>query len=92
MTDDIERTAEAAAANGGQVISSRWTVAQNGRMAIVGDPVRRPIGVWQPGTQNGFEVRDEVGTATGSSCYTRRLRREVAFYRDVFEWDTHTIE
>ena len=91
MTDDITRTAEAAAANGGQVHLQPMDVAQNGRMAIVGDPGQATIGVWQPGTQNGFEVRNEVGVASWFELLTRNYDASVAFYRDVFGWDAHTM-
>ena len=66
-------------------------VAQNGRMAIIGDPGQATIGVWQPGTQNGFELRDEVGTASWFELFTRDYDASVAFYRDVFGWNPHTM-
>jgi predicted enzyme related to lactoylglutathione lyase len=90
-TDDIERTVEAAAANGGQVHLAPMDVAENGRMAMIGDPGQAAIGVWQPGTQKGFEVRNELGTAAWFELHTRDYDRSVEFYRDVFGWDAHTM-
>jgi predicted enzyme related to lactoylglutathione lyase len=90
-TPDIERTVEAAAANGGQVHVAPMAVADNGTMAMVADPGRAGVGVWQPGTQKGFEVRNEVGTPAWFELHTRDYDRSVEFYRDVFGWDAHTM-
>jgi predicted enzyme related to lactoylglutathione lyase len=90
-TDDVERTADAATANGGQVHLAPMDVADNGKMAMVGDPGQAAIGVWQPGTQKGFEIRNEAGSAAWFELHTRAYDASVAFYRDVFGWDTHTM-
>jgi hypothetical protein len=90
-TEDAEATAEAAAANGGQVHLAPMAVADNGTMAMLADPGQASVGVWQPGTQKGFEVRDEVGTPAWFELHTRDYDRAVAFYRDVFKWDTHVV-
>jgi uncharacterized protein len=89
MSDDIEATAEAAAANGGRVDLAPMAVADNGHMAMVADPGQASVGVWQPGTQKGFEVRDEIGTPNWFELLTRDYDTTVAFYRNVFKWDTH---
>ena len=89
-TDDIEATAEAAAAHGGRVDLAPMAVADNGSMAMVADPGQASVGVWQPGTQQGFEVRDEIGTPNWFELLTRDYDASVDFYRDVFKWDTHT--
>jgi uncharacterized protein len=91
MTDDIERTVEAAAANGGQVHIQPMDIAQNGRMSMVGDPGQAAVGVWQPGTQSGFELRNEIGTASWFELHTRDYDASVDFYRGVFGWDAHTM-
>ena len=90
QTDDIEATAEAAAANGGRVDLAPMAVGDNGSMAMVADPGQASVGVWQPGTQQGFEVRDEIGTPNWFELLTRDYDASVDFYRDVFKWDTHT--
>ncbi len=89
-TDDIERTVADAAAKGGQVHLAPMAVADNGTMAMVADPGQGAIGVWQPGTQKGFEVRNETGTAAWFELHTREYAATVDFYRDVFKWDAHS--
>jgi predicted enzyme related to lactoylglutathione lyase len=90
-TDDADRTTEAAAANGGRVDLAPMDVAENGRMAMVVDPGGATIGVWQPGSQKGFDVRSEVGAAAWFELHTRDYDQSVAFYRDVFGWDAHAM-
>jgi predicted enzyme related to lactoylglutathione lyase len=90
MTDDVDSAVKAAAANGGQIHLAPMDVAENGRMAMIGDPGQAPIGVWQPGIQKGFELRDEIGAPAWFELHTRDYDRSVDFYREVFEWDTHT--
>jgi uncharacterized protein len=89
-TDDAARTAAAAAANGGRVLLEPMAVAENGVMAMVADPGQATIGVWQPGNQKGFDVRNELGTAAWFELLTRDYDASVDFYRDVFGWDPHT--
>jgi hypothetical protein len=89
-TDDAGRTAAAAAAQGGRVLLEPMAVAENGVMAMVVDPGQATIGVWQPGNQKGFDVRNEVGTAAWFELHTRDYDATVDFYRDVFGWDPHT--
>jgi uncharacterized protein len=90
-TDDIERTAAAASTNGGQVYLEPMAVADNGKMAMVADPGQAAVGIWQPGTQKGFDVRNEIGTAAWFELQTRDYDASVGFYRDVFQWDAHTM-
>lgn len=89
-TDDIERTAADAAAKGGEVLYAPMEIATNGKMSVVSDPGKAMIGVWQAGTQKGFEVRNEVGAAAWFELLTRDYGASVDFYRDVFRWDAHT--
>jgi len=89
-TDDADRTAEAAKANGGQVHLEPMDVTQNGRFAMLGDPGGASIGAWQPRDVTGFEVRGETGTPSWFELHTRDYDKSVGFYRDVFGWDTHT--
>ncbi len=88
-TDDVRATADAAVANGGQVIVSPMEVMDLGSMAVLADAGGAGIGAWQPGRHNGFAVLAEVGTPNWFELHTRDYEATVAFYRDVFKWDTH---
>ncbi len=89
--DDADRTVEAAKAQGAQVHVEPMDVTQNGRMAMVGDPGGAAVGIWQPGEVHGFELRGEPGTAAWFELHTSAYEPSVAFYRDVFGWDAHTM-
>jgi len=89
LTDDVEATAQATSANGGQVHVPPMQVGENGSFAMLGDPGGAGIGAWQASAVTGFEVRNEVGTANWFELHTRDYDTSVAFYRDVFKWDPH---
>ena len=91
MTDDAERTAADADANGGQVHYAPMAVAENGITTMIGDPGGATIGAWQPGTRKGFELRNEVGAPAWFELHTREYDASVDFYRDVFQWDPHAM-
>jgi predicted enzyme related to lactoylglutathione lyase len=90
-TDDAKATADAAAAHGGEVALAPMDVMDLGVMAFVADAGGAMIGAWQPGTHKGFGVHGEPGTPAWFELHTRDYDKTVAFYRDVFKWDTHTV-
>ena len=90
-TDDADRTAADAAAKGGQVHVEPMDVTENGRFAMLADPGGAAIGAWQPREVKGFEIRGEPGTAAWFELHTADYERAIAFYRDVFGWETHTV-
>jgi len=86
---DAKATAEDAASSGGQVHIPAMDVMDLGAMAVVGDAGQAAVGVWQPGLHTGFGVSGEPGTPTWFELRTREYEASVAFYREVFHWDTH---
>jgi predicted enzyme related to lactoylglutathione lyase len=90
-SDDARKTVDAALADGAQVIVGPMEVADLGTMAVVTDPGAAAIGLWQPGTFPGFGVFGEPGTPAWFELHTRDYEAAVAFYRNVFRWDTHVV-
>jgi predicted enzyme related to lactoylglutathione lyase len=88
---DAQATVDAAAAHGAQVVVPAMDVMELGRMAVVIDPGGAAIGVWQPGMHRGFGVIDEIGAPTWFELHTRAYEASVPFYRDVFDFDAHTV-
>jgi predicted enzyme related to lactoylglutathione lyase len=88
-TDDAAKTLEATVTGGGRVLVDAMPVADLGTMAVVEDPTGASIGVWQPGLHQGFGVLGEANTPGWFELHARDYPAAVAFYRDVFGWDTH---
>jgi hypothetical protein len=87
---DAQATTDAAAAHGGRVDLPPMPIPPDlGSMAVLADPGQGTIGVWQPGSHKGFQVYAEPGTPSWFELHTRDYEASVAFYRDVFGWDTH---
>lgn len=91
QTADVDKLAEVVTANGGQVVVPPMDVMTLGRMSFVTDPGGAMIGAWQPGDHKGFEVVAEVGAPGWFELLARDYDKSVAFYREVFGWETHTM-
>ena len=90
-TDDARKTVDAASGNGGQVVVGAMDVGDLGTMAVVTDPAGAAIGIWQPGLHQGFGIFGETGAPSWFELHTTDYATAVAFYRDVFRWDTHVV-
>jgi uncharacterized protein len=89
-TDDITRTIKAAEAEGATVTVPAMPVADLGVQSVLIDPTGATIGVWQPGTFEGFSVLEEQGAPSWFELITRQHAGAVAFYRSVFGWELDT--
>lgn len=87
--DDAKAVADAAAANGGVSYMDPMDVLGLGTMGMVGDPGGAHVGLWQPGTHQGFHVVAEPGAPAWFELHTRAYEDSIAFYRTVFGWDAH---
>lgn len=90
-TDDAEKTVEAAAANGGQVLVPAMAVLELGSMAVVSDAGGAVVGMWQAGLHKGMGILNEPGAPSWFELHTRDYEASLRFYRDVFKWDTHEV-
>jgi predicted enzyme related to lactoylglutathione lyase len=88
---DAAASVGTATAHGGAVIVPAMDVMELGRMAVLVDPGQAAIGVWQPGLHQGFGLLAEPGAPAWFELHTRDYEASVAFYRDVFAWDTHPV-
>jgi predicted enzyme related to lactoylglutathione lyase len=88
-TGDVKQTVEDARAKGAPVYLEPQPVMALGSMAMVADPGGAAIGIWQPGEHPGFGLIAEPGAPGWFELQTKEYDASVAFYRDVFGWDTH---
>jgi predicted enzyme related to lactoylglutathione lyase len=88
---DAKATVDAAVARGAEVIVPAMDVMALGTMAVLSDPGHAAIGLWQPGLHKGFGIVAEAGAPSWFELHTRDYAAAVAFYREVFGWDTHEM-
>jgi predicted enzyme related to lactoylglutathione lyase len=89
--EDINATAEATVAAGGQVFMPPMEVPEQGHMAMFGDAGGAAVGAWQFGGHTGFQAKGEPGTPYWHELHTREYAPSVKFYQDVFGWDTDVM-
>ena len=87
--EEAKTAIDAAAEHGGQIVVQPMEVVDLGTMGFLVDPGGAAIGIWQPGTYQGFSVLAEAGAPAWFELHTRDYDASVAFYRTVFGWDTH---
>jgi predicted enzyme related to lactoylglutathione lyase len=88
-TDDAQKTNAAAEANGAQIIVPPMEVGDLGVMGVLADVGGAAIGMWEPRVHKGFEASEGPGTPGWFELHTREYDASIAFYREVFRWDTH---
>ena len=89
--DDADATVAAAEAHGGQVLAPVRDVMDLGRMAFLTDAGGAVVGLWQPKEHRGFGLLAEAGAPSWFELHTRDYAPTVAFYEQVFGWDTAVV-
>lgn len=91
QTDDVAKTAELVEAKGGKVIVGPMTIENVGKMLMIASPTGEMVGAWQPGPFQGTSVYAEPGAPAWFELHSSDHDRSVAFYRDVFGWETEPM-
>ncbi|RJQ83771.1 VOC family protein [Amycolatopsis panacis] len=81
---DVDATAGAVTAAGGQVHAPPMDVPGAGRMAIAGDAAGAVFGLWQPTGHLGFQVTLAPGAVAWNECMVEDYDAAHKFYGDVF--------
>lgn len=89
-TDDIEATASAVAAAGGNTFMVPMEVMDVGKMAVFADPTGAAFGVWQAGTHLGAGIVNEPNALCWNELNTRTSEAAIPFYANVFGWVANT--
>ncbi|MBC6447878.1 VOC family protein [Actinokineospora xionganensis] len=85
-TDDCDATVERVRAAGGTVLSEPMDVMEQGRMAIVKDPVGAQFGLWQGNKHIGAEVVNEPNSFLRNDLVTPDAALARPFYAAVFDF------
>jgi uncharacterized protein len=85
-TDDCDATAARAREAGGRILMEPTDVADDGRMALVRDPVGAQFGLWQGRAHHGAEVVNEPGSLVRNDLVTGDPEPARQFYAQVFDF------
>jgi predicted enzyme related to lactoylglutathione lyase len=85
-TDDCDRTAERARAAGGTLLVEPTDVMDQGRMAIVRDPVGAQFGLWEGRAHIGAQAVNEPGALVRNDLVTPDPAPARQFYAAVFDF------
>ena len=88
---DAAATQAAITEHGGKIYAPTMAVGDLGTMIVAADAGGAVVGVWQPGEHKGFTELGETGPPAWFEVATRDYQPTIAFYRDVFGWDVHTM-
>jgi predicted enzyme related to lactoylglutathione lyase len=83
-TDDVDATTAKVSKAGGTVVAEPSDVMDQGRMALVRDPVGAQFGLWQGRNHTGAELVNEPGTLVRNDLVTADPEPARAFYAEVF--------
>ncbi len=87
LTDDAAALGDRVLSAGGIVAVPAMTIGDVGRMAVFQDPAGAFISGFEPDTMPGFHTGIN-GSFGWAELNARGLERALAFYREVFGWDT----
>lgn len=91
-TADCDRTVARVDKAGGTVIDAPTDILDQGRMAIVRDPVGAQFGLWQAGAHLGAEVVNQPGALVRNDLVTPTPEPARAFYAAVFDFTLDSNE
>lgn len=83
-TEDCDGTVDRVTEAGGTVLTSPMDVMDQGRMAIVRDPVGAQFGLWQGAAHTGCHVVNEPNSLVRNDLVTAAARAAREFYAAVF--------
>ncbi|HEY5431442.1 MAG TPA: VOC family protein [Solirubrobacteraceae bacterium] len=89
--DDVDETARRAGGAGGGRIVEPSTHGDDGRVAVLTDPVGVAFGIWQARGRSGAERVSEPGAWTMSSLHTPARDASAAFYGQLFGWTLEPV-
>ncbi len=90
-TPDVEATAAKIAEHGGTVVMPPMAVGDMGKMLFAIDPAGAYLGAWEPGSNQGFHVRGEVGAPAWFETNSKDFTASTTFYQNAFAWDLYVL-
>jgi predicted enzyme related to lactoylglutathione lyase len=85
--DDADAVAARAVQLGGSVAEPAFDVGDDGRRAVLADPVGARFALWQPAAHPGAGLVNDVGCWCSNQLQAPDPSPAVAFYRDLLGWE-----
>ena len=92
QVDNADAAAKAVVEAGGTGTMDPTDAGEAGRMAFFTDPAGAEFAIWQPGSLKGAELVNSPGSWNSSDLHTNDVQASIAFYREVFGWQTDLLE
>jgi predicted enzyme related to lactoylglutathione lyase len=90
--DSADAAAERACAAGGEVLVRPSDAPPAGRLAVLADPAGASFCIWEAADREGAQAINEPGAWAMSLLATGDPDGAMAFYRDVFGWETEGFD
>jgi len=90
--DDADAGATRMTEAGGTIVSAPQDAGPGGRAATCSDPTGAAIRLWQARRRLGAQAVNEPGTWNFSDLRTADAETALAFYADVFGWESGAID
>lgn len=91
-SDDVDGTVKRVVDGGGRMILPPDDVMDQGRMAVVADPVGAQYGLWHGRELTGARIVSEPGATAWSELITPQAGRAAEFYAAVFDYTTRAVQ
>lgn len=84
--DDVDASAAKAEELGGRILAPPFDVMDVGRMAVVQDPTKAALALWQAASHPGAGIVGEPGALCWNELSTADVETAHAFYTGLFGW------
>lgn len=84
--EDVDASASRAATLGGSLLMDAADVEGIGRMAVIADPLRAPVALWEPRGHTGAGLVNAPGALCWNDLGTTDVDAAMAFYGELLGW------
>lgn len=88
LVDDVDKKVEEARKLGAKVLTEPFDIFDEGRMAMIEDPVGAGVCFWQAKNRTGADRFNEVGALCWNELHTTEVDKAKSFYEKLFGWKT----
>jgi uncharacterized protein len=88
LVDNVDQKAQEAKKLGAKVVTEPFDIFEEGRMAMIEDPVGAGLCLWQAKKSDGADRVNEVGSLCWNELHTTEVEKAKQFYSKLFGWKT----